>query len=165
MKHWKKIAVIFIGMVTVSAVAVLLFGNQKECCLCNSPSHSTLCLIDLETGDVLELSLDGPTTSHGTGAPSYAETFSLIRFGSITGTKQTSPNVIELKVPTKDIVKTPALCSNCRKLLQQKYRGRYVLADVNNKALFPITAGTEITLQGCQITMMQVEEYVRIIVC
>lgn len=165
MKQWKKIAGIVVGMIVVCVVSILLFGNQKECCLCNNPRYSALCLIDLETGDVLELSLDDPTTSHSTSLPSYAETFSFIRFGNITGMKQTAPNVIELKVPAEDKTKTTALCRHCRKLLQRGYEGRYVVADMESNALFPIIPETELVICGCQISMMQVEEHIRIIIC
>ena len=164
MKHWKKIAGILVGMAAVCVVAILLFGSQKECCLCNSLSHSALCLIDLETGDVLELSLDGPTTSHSTSAPSYAETFSFIRFGNITGIKQTAPNVIELKVPAEDIAKAPALCSKCRKLLPQGYEGRYVIGDLNDKVLIPIIAGTEHAICCHTVAIVQAEDAIALVI-
>ena len=89
-----------------------------------------------------------------TDVQSTAETFSFIRFGSITGTKQTAPTVIELRIPTADKVNAPALCSKCRKTLQQGYDGRYALADVDSKVLIPFIASTETTIEGCEIAMV-----------
>ena len=153
MKRWQKI----LSLVLIIVVAVAAFLGfsmvQKECCLCNSPSYSTPCLVDLETGDILQLPLDGPTTS-GPEGQTDVSTFSFIRFHTVTGTKQTSPNVIELKIPADDTVNTPALCSKCRKLLPQGYDGRYALADLENNALLPIVDVVGYTIHSYRITTM-----------
>lgn len=158
MKTWKKAVSIAVVVLIAWTAAILLFGSKKSCALCTSPSFPAPCLIDLVTGDILDLNLDGPTTSYSTSSPSYAETISFIRFGSVSGIKETAPNVIELKIPLEDKVKSPALCSNCRKLLQQGYEGRYVLADTDNKKLFPISANTKFTICGYMIVMIPGEE-------
>ena len=72
----------------------------------------------------------------------------------ITGTKQTAPSVIKLKSPSADKVNAPALCRRCRKMLQQGYNGRYVLADMNGKILIPFIASTEVAIEGYEITMV-----------
>ena len=138
MKTWKKAVSIAVVVLIAWTAAILLFGSKKSCALCTSPSFPAPCLIDLVTGDILELNLDGPTTSYSTSSLSYAETISFIRFGSVSGTKQTAPN--------------------CRKLLQQGYEGRYVLADTDNKKLFPISANTKLTICGYMIAMIPGEE-------
>jgi hypothetical protein len=153
MKQWKKTVGIVVAVLAIYVAAAFLFGNEKECCLCNSPSYSTPCLVDLETGDILQLPLDGPTTS-GPEGQTDVSTFSFIRFHTVTGTKQTSPNVIELKIPTDDTVNTPALCSKCRKLLPQGYDGRYALADLENNALLPIVDVVGYTIHSYRITTM-----------
>lgn len=151
------LAVAVLVAVIVLAVGVLVFPPARSCGLCQAASYAAPCLIDLKTGDALELSLDGPSESGAIGktrAQSTVETFSFIRFGSITGTKQTAPSVIELKVPSADKVHAPALCSKCRKMLQQGYDGRYALADMNSKVLFPFIANAETTIEGYEITMV-----------
>lgn len=153
MKQWKKTVGIVVAVLAIYVAAAFLFGNEKECCLCNSPSYSAPCLVDLETGDILQLPLDGPTTS-GPEGQTDVSTFSFIRFHTVTGTKQTSPNVIELKIPTDDTVNTPALCSKCRKLLPQGYDGRYALADLENNALLPIVDVVGYTIHSYRITTM-----------
>ena len=59
-----------------------------------------------------------------------SSTFSFVRLGNITGTKLTGSKVIEFGVPIADKTNNPALCKDCRELLQAGYKGRYVLADL-----------------------------------
>ena len=153
MKQWKKSICIVAAVLAICVAAILSLGNETECCLCNAPTSSVPCLIDLETGDILELSLDGPSTTSGPDGVSYVSTFSFIRFHTVTGTKQTAPNMIELKIPSGGALQHPSLCRQCRQLLPQGYTGRYVLADVEGGVLFPITANTEITICDYQIAI------------
>ena len=155
MKQWTKSICIVAAVLAICVATVLLFGNRKECCLCNAPTSSAPCLLDLETGDILELRLDGPSTTYVPEGLPDVETFSFIRFGSITGTKQTSPNVIALKIPTEDKFRAPALCRNCRKLLPKGYEGRYVLTDLEHRVLIPLTAKTAVTICGSKVAIEQ----------
>ena len=163
MKQWKKIVCIAAAMLVICAVIVFLSGNRKECCLCNSPNYSVPCLVDLETGDILELNMDGPSATYDGKGQADVETFSFIRFGNVTGTKQTAPNVITLKMSMEDKSRAPGLCRNCRQLLPQGYDRRYVFADSKNKTLFLIAAG-EIAIYGHKITMMKSETSITIII-
>ena len=158
MKKRKTIIYIAVAVLALCVAAVLLFGNDTECCLCNAPTSSALCLVDLETGDILELCLDGPSTTPGPEGQTDVSTFSLIIFGTVRGTKQTAPNVIELKIPTNGAPQCPSLCHQCRQFLPQRYISRYVIADVGGGVLFPITADTEITISDSRIKMAQCGE-------
>lgn len=160
MKQWKKIVCIAAAMLVISATIVFLFRNRKECCLCNSPNYSVPCLVDLETGNILELSLDGPSATHDGNCQADVETFSFIRFGNVTGTKQTAPNVITLKIPAEDKSRAPALCRNCRKLLPQEHNGRYVLADVSNRILFPLTTESDLAICCLSVSICGNDEYI-----
>ena len=155
MKQWKKSICIVAAVLAICVAAVLLFGNRKECCLCNTPASSVPCLIDLETGDILELRLDGPSTTSGPEGQNDVSTFSFIRFHSVTGTKQTAPYMIELKIPTADKSQTPALCRNCRQLLPKGYEGRYVLTDLEHRVWIPLTAKTAVTICGNKVAIEQ----------
>ena len=157
MKKRKTIIYNAVAVLALCVAAVLLFGNDTECCLCNAPTSSALCLVDLETGDILELCLDGPTTS-GPDGVSYVSTFSFIRFHTVTGTKQTAPNMIELKIPSGGALQHSSLCRQCRQLLPQGYTGRYVIADMGDGVLFPLTVGAELTIHGLQIAVRQYTE-------
>ena len=164
MKQWKKSICIVAAVLAICVATVLLFGNRKECCLCNAPTSSAPCLLDLETGDILELRLDGPSTTSGPDGVSYVSTFSFIRFHTVTGTKQTAPNVITLKIPTADKSQTPALCRNCRQLLPQVYDGRYALANLTQKELFTITIEGEILICGFTVRVEQEDTHLSVLI-
>ena len=162
MKVWQK-AFCIVLIVSIAATAILLSTqNKKECCLCDSFRYHAPCLIDLETGDLIELDLYFP---HETKVGELAEvqidmssTFSLVHLGNITGTKLTDSKVIEFGVPIADKTYNPALCKDCRELLQAGYKGRYVLADLYDmeiKELIPIVANASIDLRCYEITMAE----------
>lgn len=162
MKKW------MIVLCAVFAVALVFISiappnqAQKDCCLCDSFRFHAPCLVDLETGDLIELDLYFP---HETKVSELAEvqedmssTFSFVRLGNITGTKLTGSKVIEFGVPIADKTNNPALCKDCRELLQAGYKGRYVLADLYDmeiKELIPIVANTSIDLRCYEITMVE----------
>ena len=162
MKVWQK-AFCIVLIVSIAATAILLSTqNEKDCCLCDSFRFHAPCLVDLETGDLIELDLYFP---HETKVAELAEvqqdmssTFSFVRLGNITGTKLTGSKVIEFGVPIADKTNNPALCKGCRELLQAGYKGRYVLADLYDmeiKELIPIVAYTSIDLRCYEITMVE----------
>jgi hypothetical protein len=112
---WQKIlsVVLALSMATLIGCAA---QEEKNCCLCNSFRYHAPCLIDLETGEMIELSVYEP---HATKAGELAEeqpkidTFSFIRLGNVTGTKMIGSRTIEINVPAADQTKNPALCENC----------------------------------------------------
>ena len=161
MKRWQKALVVILIVGIASSAALLFTQEEKDCCLCDSFRYHAPCLIDLETGDLIELDLYFP---HETKVGELAEiqpdmsTFSFVHLGNITGTKLTDSKVIEFGVPIADKTNNPALCKDCRELLQAGYKGRYVLADLYDmeiKGLIPIAPNTTIDLRCYEITMVE----------
>lgn len=163
MKMLQKIlsVALVIGIMALSGCAA---QEQKDCCLCDSFRYHAPCLIDLETGEMIELDLYFP---HETKVAELADpqpdmsTFSFVRLGNVLGTKMTGNAIIEVDVPNADKISSPALCKECRALLQKGYKGRYVLADLydkESKKLIPICGGVEKVLRCYEITMIQNEE-------
>ena len=164
MKMWQKI-------VSAALVVVLIIGavwyfskEQKDCCLCNSFRFHAPCLIDLETGEMIELDLYFP---HPTKVAELADpqpemgTFSFVSLGDVKGTKLTDSKTIELDIPT-DSITNPALCKSCRKQLGGLVVGRYVLADLyssEDKSIIPIKDDLILDLRCYHITS-QLEENV-----
>lgn len=158
-KRLQKIVSIALAAVIVLTAILLLNREEKDCCLCDSLRYHAPCLIDLETGDMIELDLYLP---HETKVAQLAEEqpeaggFSFIHFGNVSGTKRTDDKTIELELPAADKTLEPALCKKCRELLQADYVGRYVLADLydtETKTLIPIADGTHMELRCYEITM------------
>lgn len=169
-KRLQKIVSIALAAVIVLTAIVLLNREEKDCCLCDSFRYHAPCLIDLETGDMIELDLYLP---HETNVAELAReqpeagTFSFIKLGNVSGTKQTGSKTAELEIPLADSSIAPALCKDCRKLLQPGYTGRYVLADLYEleaKTLIPIADGTKVEMRCYQLSMTRSKESNRIIV-
>lgn len=60
LKMWLKILSAVL-VIVIAATAILLFTKEeKECCLCSSFRYHAPCLIDLETGEMIELDLYFP---------------------------------------------------------------------------------------------------------
>ena len=160
MKRWQKILSLVL-IIVVAAAAFLGFSLvQKECCLCSSFGYHAPCVIDLETGKLIELDLYFP---HESLVAELADpqqergVFSFISIGNVSGTKQTGPERIDLHIP-EDSTFFPALCSDCRKQLPFGYTSRYVFADLyskEEKILIPIAADTTLSLRCYDITIEQ----------
>ena len=157
MKMWAKILCVVLVIAVAITAILLLTQEEKECCLCNSFRHHAPCLIDLETGELVELDLYFP---HETLVAELAEeqpetsTFSFVQIGNISGTKLTDSKTIEIHIP-KDTAGSFALCKDCKKLLPSGHTSRYVFADLyskEEKVLIPIIADSNFSLRCYDIT-------------
>ena len=136
MKMWKKILGAVLAVALMIGAGCCFSQGGKDCCLCGSPRFHAPCLIDLETGETVELALYFP---HPTKAAELADpqpetdTFSFVTLGGVKGIKQTGSKTIELELPCSEVTAAPALCRNCRKQLDSGSIGRYALADLYNR--------------------------------
>ena len=157
MKMWLKLLSVVL-IVVIAATAILLFTREeKECCLCDSFRYHAPCLIDLETGKLIELDLYFP---HHTLVAELADpqpemgTFSFVSIGNVSGTKLTDSKKIEIHIPN-DKTYNPALCSDCKKQLPLGHTSRYIFADLygkDEKELIPIKANEAFSLRCYDIT-------------
>lgn len=163
MKMWQKVVSAVLALVVIVAAVLFFNREQKECCLCRSFRYHAPCLIDLETGKLIELDLYFP---HETKVAELAdpqpkmETFSFVVLGDVKGTKLTDSKTIELDIPT-DSITNPALCRSCRKQLDGLFVGRYVLADLydmEEKTIIPIDKDLSMVLRCYEITTHEKEQ-------
>lgn len=163
MKMWQKVLSLFLTA-SMAAFIGCAMQEQKDCCLCSSLRYHAPCLVDLETGDLIELTLYFP---HPSLVAELADpqpeqgTFSLICFGNVLGMRDTSQMTVNIDVPSADKTSTLALCRECGAKLQTGYDGRYILADLYSqevKTLIPISADTNMTLRCYEITMRNNED-------
>ena len=161
LKMWLKICSIVIVAILLATSVLVIGREEKECCLCNSFRYHAPCLIDLETGDLIELDIYFP---HETLVAELADpqpeqgTFSFVKLGEASGYRDTAQERIEIEIPI-DKTSTPALCKECRKKLSASNMDRYVLADLyaklderENHKLIPITDGMSLHLRCYSIT-------------
>ena len=138
--------------------------------MCNSFLYHAPCLIDLETGNLIELDLYFP---HETKAAELVDpqpqidTFLFVHLGDVTGTKLTGSKVIEIDIPIAELQSDLALCELCRGQIHGSVINRYMLADLydrDNKNLIPIQAGLAIDLRCYRITTQKEEDILKIFV-
>ena len=135
LKTWLKICSIVVVVILLITVVLFIGREEKECCLCNSFRYHAPCLIDLETGDLIELDMYFP---HETLVAELANpqpeqgTFSFVKLGDVSGYRDTAQERIEVEIPA-DKTSNPALCKECKKKLSAFNIDRYVLADLYAK--------------------------------
>lgn len=164
MKKWEKILYAVSVIAFAISASIFFFQPKRKCPLCDSFRYHAPCLIDLDTGALIELDIYFP---HETKAAELADpqpemsTFSFIHIGTIVGSKLTENKVIEFDVPVDDKYTALALCKKCQYMLPPEYTGRYVLADLydtENKTLFPIEKGGALSLRCYDISMIDTME-------
>lgn len=167
---WQKIISAVLVVVLIGAAVWYFSQEQKDCCLCSSFRFNAPCLVDLVTGEMIELNLYFP---HETKVAELADpqpemgTFSFVSLGDVKGTKLTDSKTIELDVPRSDKTANPSLCRNCRKQLGGLVVGRYVLADLydgENKNIIPIHDELLLDLRCYHITTQLEEDVLKLIV-
>lgn len=160
MKRWIKYVYAVFAIVAIFSVFFLSSKEQKDCCLCSSLRYHAPCLVDLNTGSLLELALYVP---HRSKVAELAEvqpevsTFSFVTLGNASGIKLTGSSRIEMDIPHEPL-QASALCRECSKKLPFGYNCRYVLADLYNKdaiRLFPIAFDRDYSLRCYQITTVR----------
>ena len=160
MKIRRKAICAFLAVSLLAAALVLFLARErKECCLCASFRYHAPCLLDLETGGLVELGLYLPHESLVAElAPIQPEqnTISFFNFENVTGVVDTGRKRVVIKVPSADKTGNPALCRTCRKQLPPGYRGRYALADLyglKNKVLVGIVDEQQWTVRCYEVAM------------
>ena len=157
MKIWLKIISAVSAVIFIIGAAWYFSQEQKECCLCSAFRYHAPCLIDLETGKMIELDLYLP---HETKVAELSDpqpemsTFSFVRLEGVTGTKLSDSKTIEIEIPASEKTTNPALCKSCRRQLNGMIVGRYVMADLYNegeKTLIPIDSGLSMVLRCYEI--------------
>lgn len=169
LKMWQKLLSLFLA-VSMTALVGCASNVQKECCLCNSFRYHAPCLIDLETGELIELDLyfpDDKLVAELEYPQRMIDTFSLLKLGNVSGTKMTGNKTIELHIPN-DTTAFPLLCKECKKQIPG-YTSRYVFADLYDKeakTLIPINANTKLALRCYEIIMNENKEnkYIDVII-
>ena len=164
MKMWQKRISLLLAVAVVVVASLFLAFENKECCLCSSFRYHAPCLLDLETGEIIELDLYFP---HPTKVAELAEpqpemgTFSFVILGDVKGTKLTDSKTIEINVPVFKKTTNPALCRSCRKQLDGPLVARYMLVDLydkERKILIPIDSDLSMSLRCYEITSQEVEQ-------
>jgi len=161
----KKLApIIAVLLIVCIAVGVSFLGREPDRCpLCEFIKSHAPCIVNVRTGEVVELALYQP---HYTLVGELAEvqensTFSFVSAAGASGYRISSPYRMELEVPiTKEPLLKTNFCKGCRALLTECGTG-YVLADLYERgtpSIFAIEDGLSFSVRCYDIAVSYNEE-------
>lgn len=142
----KKLTVLWLVLLLLlSGCATQEIPEPKRCSLCDDLSRHAPCVMDLSTGEKVELDIYEP---HHTLVGEIAEEqrggyFSFVRGAGVEGYKLGAESVT-VKVPQKAVpMEAKFFCQSCRKLLSN-YSGHVLidLKDTENPVVYEIVPST-----------------------
>ena len=157
MKRWTAPLIVAVLVVCLATTAFVQTQEPDRCPLCEFIKSHAPCIVNIETGEVVELALYQP---HYSLVGEIAElqtdsTFSFVSAAGAKGTRISSPYKMELDVPkaVEPLCKT-AFCKSCRTLLTGA-DSRYVLADLyapGNPVIYPVIDGLDVKMRCYEAT-------------
>ena len=156
-------------MIICRAILVLLFAYSneilvpKQCSLCAaSPCHAP-CIINLNTGEMLELAVyePHPFIVGELSEDQQRETFMIVRGAGIEGYKLSAES-ITIAVPIKtDVMKAKNFCKSCRARLADCTDQGYALVDLKdamNPIVYKIDTDLQVSFRCYNISVHEAKE-------
>lgn len=147
-------------------LAVLLISRipPKECVLCTEPPHHALCLLNLATGEMGELTV---YDTHGKllSEEQMTGTFSFLYCAGLTGYRDTACELCHFDIPVDaDIYNPDHFCSDCRSLLASYTSHAFVIVDiidVDSPLILPIEESVTYELRCYRVSTVYNSEHSR----
>lgn len=157
----RKVAIFF------AMLFVILLGcsmnpvpEPEQCSMCDDLSRHALCIINLSTGEKLELNIYEP---HPFSVGEIAEEqpggyFSFIRGAGVEGYKVAAEYVV-VSVPVRaEKMDQQFFCNACRDLLTSNVKSGYVLADLkkpDEPVVYPIDISTSFSVRCYSVSVQE----------
>lgn len=166
LKTWLKrncdvILGILAGVVLFSGLICCRYatgGKTFRCYVCEGLRYHAPCLIDLSTGEILELSVyeKDPVRQGELAEDQTAGHFSFVVSGGMTAAKDAGRSCVAfLPLETKEM-NTVLFCENCKTAIADIQNQGVVLGDLydlGNIQYFPVEKGTHYAFRDYQINM------------
>lgn len=160
----KKSAILCVALfILLSACSTERVPEPERCSLCDDLSRHAPCIINLSTGEKVELEIYEP---HPFLVGEIAEEqrggyFSFVRGAGVEGYKLGAESVT-ITVPTKaDKLDQKHFCLNCRALLDEFKSSSYALVDLKdteNPLLFSVDNGSSFSMRCYDISITLLED-------
>lgn len=150
-------------LVLLCVCAIARVPEPEQCSLCGDLSRHAPCIINLSTGEKLELDVYEP---HPFLVGEIAEEqsggyFSFIRGAGAEGYKLGAES-ITITIPLKaDRLNQQYFCNHCRELLADYKNQGYALADlkdIDNPVIYAINANTKAAFRCYEISVQEIKE-------
>ena len=159
----KKLTIALIAVLILLSACGTEVPEPERCSLCDDLSHHAPCIINLSTGEKLELDVYEP---HPFLVGEIAEDqrggyFSFVRGAGVEGYKLGAESVT-ITIPVKaDRLDQQYFCNNCRELLADYRSQGYVLVDLKdteNPVVYAINADTKAAFRCYEISVQEIKE-------
>ena len=159
----KKLIIALIAVLSLLSACGTEVPEPERCSLCDDLSRHAPCIINLSTGEKLELDIYEP---HPFLVGEIAEEqrggyFSFVRGAGVEGYKLGAESVT-ITVPVKaDRLDQQYFCNNCRELLAD-YRNQgyalFDLKDTESPVVYAINADTKAAFRCYEISVQEIKE-------
>ena len=159
----KKLTIALIAVLILLSACGTEVPEPERCSLCDDLSRHAPCIINLSTGEKLELDVYEP---HPFLVGEIAEDqrggyFSFVRGAGVEGYKLGAESVT-ITIPVKaDRLDQQYFCNNCRELLADYRSQGYVLVDLKdteNPVVYAINADTKAAFRCYEISVQEIKE-------
>ena len=159
----KKLIIALIAVLILLSACGTEVPEPERCSLCDDLSRHAPCIINLSTGEKLELDVYEP---HPFLVGEIAEEqrggyFSFVRGAGVEGYKLGAESVT-ITIPVKaDRLDQQYFCNNCRELLADYRSQGYVLVDLKdteNPVVYAINADTKAAFRCYEISVQEIKE-------
>lgn len=147
-------------LITVLGCSAESIPDPDRCSICADISRHALCIINLSTGEKLELDIYDP---HPFLVGEIADeqpdgSFSFIRDAGIEGYKVGTEYAV-VSVPIKsEKMDQQYFCKSCRSLLANETKGGYVLVDLQNPeepVVYSVNAATSLSVRCYSVSTQE----------
>lgn len=157
----KKVAIIWVILfVVLMGCSTVPAPEPEQCSMCDDLSRHALCIINLSSGEKLELDIYEP---HPFLVGEIAEEqlggyFSFIRGAGIEGYKVAAEYIV-ISVPVKsEKMDQQYFCNTCRDRLASNAKSGYVLVDLNdpeNPIVYTINTSTSFSVRCYSVSVQE----------
>ena len=158
----KKFMIMCIAILVLLSACTNEILEPEQCSLCAGLPHHAPCIINLSTGEMLELAVyePHPFIIGELAEEQQCETFSFIRGAGVEGYKLSAESII-IKVPTNaDEMEDKHFCNSCRERLADCKNQGYALLDLmdsNNPVIYKIDTDARVSFRCYCISMREIK--------
>lgn len=159
----KKLMIMCIAIFVLLTACAKEIPEPEQCSLCaGMPCHAP-CIINLSTGEMLELAVyePHPFIAGELAEEQQSETFSFVRGAGVEGYKLSAESII-IKVPMNaDEMEEKHFCNSCRERLVDCKNQGYALLDLKdakNPVVYKIDADAQVSFRCYSISVCEIKE-------
>lgn len=156
----KKLIIVCIAIIALLTAYANEIPEPEQCSLCaGTPCHAP-CIINLSTGEILELAVyePHPFIAGELAEEQQSETFSFVRGAGIEGYKLSAESII-IKVPMNaDKMEDKHFCKLCRERLASCAAQGYALVDLKdtiNPVIYTISTDLKVSLRCYRVSVRE----------